>query len=79
MSECICTSVGRITDANCRYGGEEFAIILPNTSVEQSTLVAERLCLAIENMQIPHEKSETSAFVTLTLGVVTIPPEHRVG
>ncbi len=77
VSECICTSVGRITDANCRYGGEEFAIILPNTSVEQSTLVAERLCLAIENMQIPHEKSETSAFVTLTLGVVTIPPEQK--
>lgn len=74
VAQCIRTSVGRITDANCRYGGEEFAIILPNTSVEQSTLVAERLCLAIEAMQITHERSETSAFVTLTLGVVTIPP-----
>ncbi|MFT7009619.1 MAG: diguanylate cyclase (GGDEF)-like protein [Colwellia sp.] len=77
VAECICTSVGRITDANCRYGGEEFAIILPNTSIEQSTIVAERLCLAIENMQIPHEESETSSFVTLTLGVVTIPAGEK--
>jgi len=72
VSQCIRTSVGRATDANCRYGGEEFAIILPDTSVEQSTLVAERLCLAIEDLRIAHEKSETSAFLTMTLGVVTI-------
>jgi diguanylate cyclase (GGDEF)-like protein len=44
--------------------------------VEQSTLVAERLCFAIENMNIPHEKSKTSSFVTLTIGVVTIPPDQ---
>jgi diguanylate cyclase (GGDEF)-like protein len=72
VAQCIFTSAARMTDANCRYGGEEFAIILPNTSIEQSTIIAERLCLAIENMQIPHEKSETSSFVTLTIGVVTI-------
>jgi diguanylate cyclase (GGDEF)-like protein len=76
VAECIRTNVARITDANCRYGGEEFAIILPNTSVEQSTLVAERLCFAIEKMKIPHKKSKTSSFVTLTIGVVTIPPEQ---
>jgi diguanylate cyclase (GGDEF)-like protein len=77
VAQCICTSAARMTDANCRYGGEEFAIILPNTSIEQSTIIAERLCLAIENMQIPHEKSETNSFVTLTLGVVTIPAGEK--
>jgi diguanylate cyclase (GGDEF)-like protein len=77
VAQCFCSSIARITDANCRYGGEEFAIILPNTSTEQSTLVAERLCFAIENMQIPHEGSETSSFITLTLGVVTIPAGEK--
>ena len=77
VAECIGTNVARMTDANCRYGGEEFAIILPNTSVEHSTLVAERLCFAIENMKILHEKSKTSNFVTLTIGVVTIPPKQK--
>jgi diguanylate cyclase (GGDEF)-like protein len=77
VSQCICDSVGRLTDANCRYGGEEFAIILPNTSIVQSTLVADRLCLAIENIKIPHEKSTTNKFVTLTLGVVTVIPDYN--
>jgi len=77
VSQCIIDNVARSTDANCRYGGEEFALILPNTSVEESTIVAERLCLAIENMRIAHEKSKNSAFVTITLGVVTNPPEQK--
>ncbi|WP_232771353.1 ligand-binding sensor domain-containing diguanylate cyclase [Colwellia sp. 12G3] len=77
VAQCISANVARTTDANCRYGGEEFAIILPNTSVEESTIVAERLCLAIENMNIAHEQSETCKFVTLTIGVVTIPPEQK--
>ena len=78
VAECIRTSVGRITDANCRYGGEEFAIILPNTTVEESTIVAERLCRAVEDLKIPHGKSDTSSFITLTLGVVTTTSEEKV-
>ena len=35
VAQCIIENVARITDANCRYGGEEFAIILPNTSVDR--------------------------------------------
>ena len=77
VAQCIIDNVARSTDANCRYGGEEFALILPNTSVEESTIVAQRLCLAIENMRIAHEKSKNSAFVTMTLGVVTNPPEQK--
>ena len=30
-----------------------------------------------ENMQIPHEKSETSPYVTLTLGVTTVQPKQK--
>ena len=72
VSQCIANSIGRVTDACCRYGGEEFVVILPDTPTEQSILVAQRLCLAIEQMKIPHEKSETSPFITMTIGVVTI-------
>jgi diguanylate cyclase (GGDEF)-like protein len=77
VAQCIIDNVARITDANCRYGGEEFAIILPNTTVADSTLIAERLCSAIENMKIIHEKSKTSEFITLTLGVVTVLQEQK--
>ena len=77
VAHCISNSIGRVTDACCRYGGEEFVIILPNTNTEQSTLVAERLCHAVEEMEIPHEKSKTKPFITITIGVVTIPAGER--
>lgn len=38
----------RKTDLLARYGGEEFAILLPHQSIEQSRLVAQRLCDALE-------------------------------
>ncbi len=33
----------RVNDVPCRYGGEEFTLILPETSGEQATIVAERI------------------------------------
>jgi two-component system, cell cycle response regulator len=41
-------SGGRTSDVACRYGGEEFGVILPSTSAEQAAEVAERQRVAIE-------------------------------
>lgn len=41
----------RASDITGRYGGEEFAILLPNSSLEESLLVAERLRQDIEDTQ----------------------------
>jgi diguanylate cyclase (GGDEF)-like protein/PAS domain S-box-containing protein len=38
----------RQTDFGCRYGGEEFAIILPETIIEDAILIAERICKGVE-------------------------------
>ena len=40
----------RDTDILCRYGGEEFMIILPETSLEEALKTAEKLRLAIEQL-----------------------------
>ncbi len=42
----------RISDTVCRYGGEEFAIILPETPLAHARMVAERIRLAISAMEI---------------------------
>ncbi|TPH18187.1 diguanylate cyclase [Litorilituus lipolyticus] len=75
VAQCIQKCAGRISDASCRYGGEEFAVILANTNEEQSTLLAERIREAIEDIKIPHAKSPTSRYITLTVGVVTLIPK----
>ena len=41
-------SGGRTSDIVCRYGGEEFGLIFPSTSIERGCEVAERLRVAIE-------------------------------
>lgn len=58
----------RDSDILCRYGGEEFAIVLPNTDIDQAFLVADRLRNAISQAQIPIPKLK----VTASMGVSAI-------
>ena len=58
----------RSTDVIFRYGGEEFAAILPFTSLDAACLVGEKLRKNIENARIEHEHSQTG-FLTVSIGV----------
>ena len=55
-----------------RYGGEEFAVILPHTSYEEALAVAERIVTNVRNLNIPHKSSKTSNVVTLSCGVANM-------
>lgn len=55
-----------------RYGGEEFAIILPETNAQAAARLADRLRRQIEQLKIPHTVSTTADYVTVSLGVVTL-------
>jgi diguanylate cyclase (GGDEF)-like protein len=69
--------VKRASDFLARYGGEEFAIILPNTPLEGAIKISEELRQAIENLKIPHEKSQVSKYVTLSLGIASVIPSSE--
>jgi diguanylate cyclase (GGDEF)-like protein len=71
----IGNQVTRPADLVARYGGEEFAVILPNTDAEGALQVAEKIRRAVFDLKVSHEGSETSSFVTLSLGVDSTQPK----
>lgn len=68
------TALRRVPDLVARFGGEEFVVILPDTTMNGATVVAERLRMAVESLAIAHEDSETSEYVTVSIGVATSDP-----
>ncbi len=68
----IVTNECRTGDVISRYGGEELAIILPETGAESAHSLAERICLAIA--EFPVKVSPQVAIpITASLGTATVP------
>lgn len=65
-------SLLRPSDIAVRYGGEEFVVILPNTSINGAHRVAERIRKNIIALAIKHEDSTVSNVVTLSQGIAVM-------
>lgn len=64
----------RQSDEVGRYGGEEFAILLPETSLANGVTVAEKLRMAIDGLRIDSpDGGEQAIHVTISAGVASYP------
>ncbi len=59
----------RLENVACRYGGEEFAIILRNCNPEMAYLVAERIRTAIQSESIQFRDAKVN--ITVSIGIAT--------
>ena len=66
-------SVIRSQDEIGRYGGEEFIVIMPSTSLKEAEAVMERMRQSVENMLIETEHGIVIP-VTVSIGVASIAP-----
>ena len=71
IAESLAKGVTRADDFVVRYGGEEFAAVLPNTDEEGACLLADKMLEGIRACGIPHEKSGVSDIVTASIGITT--------
>lgn len=61
-------------DLAARFGGEEFTLVFPVTDLQGAVQLAESIRQAVEDLQLVHEKSTVSKFVTISIGVATMVP-----
>lgn len=67
----------RGSDIACRYGGEEFILVLSPSTVEGAWQRAEKICKEAGLLNVNHANRDLGA-ITLSLGVAII-PDHALG
>ncbi|TWI66615.1 PAS domain S-box-containing protein/diguanylate cyclase (GGDEF)-like protein [Pseudoduganella lurida] len=72
----IATHALRGTDLAARYGGEEFVLLFAETDLEAATGLAEAIRAHVEALRLPHPKSPTSPWITVSIGVATAYPQQ---
>lgn len=61
----------RSADVVCRYGGEEFVVVLPATALENAQQRMEQLRCALETLRVPFNRIELHT--TVSIGIATFP------
>jgi diguanylate cyclase (GGDEF)-like protein/PAS domain S-box-containing protein len=64
----------RTTDLAARYGGEEFVLLFAETTLDTALVLAESIRALVESLRLPHPRSPTSEWLTVSIGVASIVP-----
>ena len=67
----------RDTDAAFRYGGEEFAVLLPETITAQAYIIAERIRQAIAEYSFANACSQPGGAMTVSIGIASYPENAK--
>jgi diguanylate cyclase (GGDEF)-like protein len=74
IAQTIQKTVSRPADLVARYGGEEFTITLPETDLNGAIAIAQAINSAIATLAIPHQTSDVSHQVTISIGISSMIP-----
>ena len=70
-AQCLRSTL-RKADVASRYGGEEFTILLPQTTLEEAGAIADRLRRQIMTTKFPHGDSQPQGAVTISIGLSSL-------
>jgi diguanylate cyclase (GGDEF)-like protein/PAS domain S-box-containing protein len=70
-------SAKRPGDVAARYGGEELAVLLPDTDPEGASAIAEAIRSGIQSLGLPHSKNTPTGCVTVSIGLAVFDPSKQ--
>lgn len=77
VAQAVGSALMRPSDLLARYGGEELAVILPDTNLAGARSTAQRVCDAVVGLRRVHADSPTAAWVTVSVGASSLVPNSR--
>ena len=75
IADAVIRHIQRDDDFVFRFGGEEFGGVLLSDDPEHSVAHVKQLCPLVEGLKIEHRYSDTADYLTVSVGIITIPPE----
>ena len=72
-AQCLRSTL-RKADVASRYGGEEFSILLPQATLNEAGMIADRLRRTIMNTRFPHGENQPLGSVTVSIGLSSVSP-----
>jgi diguanylate cyclase (GGDEF)-like protein/PAS domain S-box-containing protein len=72
VAACIQREALRAGDLVARIGGEEFAVLLPQTQNDGAFVVGEKIRASVEADRQPHRASTSGSYLTVSVGVATL-------
>ena len=73
-AQCLKSALRKV-DVASRYGGEEFSILLPQTTLEEAGAIADRIRRKIMGTRFPHASSQPLGTVTVSIGLSSFSSE----
>lgn len=77
FAACLKENLKRADDIAFRLGGEEFGIVYKSDDKESALEFAKSLCQSIEDLQMKHEYSSVSQYITASMGLVCKSPDEN--
>jgi two-component system chemotaxis family response regulator WspR len=76
VAETLRSNSQRSTDLPARFGGEEFALVMPATPAAGGQHVSERLRQNIEDLNVSHGASSVADYITVSIGLASVIPQR---
>ena len=76
IASIVALAARRTTDLAARYGGEELALLLPESDAAGARHIANDICRQVQALAIPHQRNLPWKVATVSIGVATIDPRR---